>query len=257
MSMAESMGTRPAKIWVAVVLVLLMPGAAYLYAGASLTGALVFAALTSALSLAVPTISTQILPWDGSLVLTLVASLLLLIAMLVAVVVKARSTKPTRTPGSLGQYVSVVGLSALFALMSVGIEYLPGSTTFKTFNVPTESMTPTILPGDRLRVNLQAYTLGLPHRGDLIAFRYPKDPDVTYIKRVAGVPGDTVVTAKGETVSVDEDSIFAIGDNAANSSDSRHYGAIPADHIVGKVEGVMFSLGPTGLRWNRTLLTLR
>lgn len=79
------------------------------------------------------------------------------------------------------------------------------SFVVEPFRIPSGSMMPTLLHGDFILVNKFAYGLrlpsvdkkiieiGKPHRGDVIVFRYPKDPDTDYIKRVIGVPGDVIV----------------------------------------------------------------
>lgn len=72
------------------------------------------------------------------------------------------------------------------------------------FRIPSASMMPTLVPGDFILVNKFKYglrlpvlhtevlDLGAPERGDVVVFRYPKDPSVDYIKRVIGLPGDTI-----------------------------------------------------------------
>jgi signal peptidase I len=117
------------------------------------------------------------------------------------------------------------------------------------------SMEPTLESGEFVIVNKLAYTVGQPRRGDVIVFHFPRDPQQEYIKRVIGLPGDRVVV-KGGRVSVNEqqleedyiaaspayestwdvppDSLFVLGDNRNNSSDSHNWGTVPLDYVVGK-----------------------
>ena len=92
------------------------------------------------------------------------------------------------------------------------------SFIFEPFRIPSGSMMPTLLKGDFIFVQKFAYGLrlpvletkfvdtGSPERGDVIVFRLPRDPSINYIKRIVGLPGDTVVYARhrliinGETV---------------------------------------------------------
>ena len=79
------------------------------------------------------------------------------------------------------------------------------SFLFEPFRIPSGSMMPTLLDGDFIFVNKFAYGLrlpvvnnkiveiGAPQRGDVVVFRLPSDPSVNYIKRVVGLPGDTIV----------------------------------------------------------------
>ncbi len=83
------------------------------------------------------------------------------------------------------------------------------STLAEPYRVPSGSMEPTILPGDFLMVSKAEYELkipftetvvtrmGSPERGDVIVFRYPKDPSVNFVKRLIGLPGDLVEVTDG------------------------------------------------------------
>lgn len=126
--------------------------------------------------------------------------------------------------------------------------------------VESVSMQPTLYAGYFVVVNKIAYMLDNPARGDVIIFHYPPDPDrEPYIKRVIGLPGDTVAVSGGNvyvndipirepyikaapsyegTWPVPEDSIFVLGDNRNSSSDSHSWGVVPLDNVIGKAEVV-------------------
>lgn len=174
------------------------------------------------------------------------------------------------------------------------------SFVVEPFQIPSGSMRPTLEVGDFILVNKFSYGLrlpvlnteivemGKPQRGDVMVFRYPKDPSVNFIKRVVGLPGDHVAyrdkqlyvngkpvpktlveispeTAPGEVqyveqlgehrhdiynnpldpgvfrheqVVVPEGMYFVMGDNRDHSDDSRNWGFMPEENIVGKAFAV-------------------
>jgi signal peptidase I len=67
----------------------------------------------------------------------------------------------------------------------------------KPFRIPTPSMVDTLRPGDRVLVNRFVYHLRRPQRGDIVVFEYPRNRDVMFIKRVIGLPGDTLEARAG------------------------------------------------------------
>ncbi|MBQ3515185.1 MAG: signal peptidase I [Lachnospiraceae bacterium] len=127
-------------------------------------------------------------------------------------------------------------------------------------NVPTTSMESTIMKGDNLIGLRLAYTFSEPERGDVVIFPYPDNPEVTYVKRIIGMPGETVeiydgnvyidgeildeseyltVTTEGECgpFVVPEDSYFMMGDNRNYSLDSRYWENkfVKEEDIIAKV----------------------
>ena len=95
----------------------------------------------------------------------------------------------------------------------IALVFLLRSFLFEPFKIPSGSMVPTLLIGDLILVNKYTYgvrlpiihtkviSLGSPERGDVMVFRFPKDPSVDYIKRVVALPGDTV-TYEGNRISI-------------------------------------------------------
>jgi signal peptidase I len=131
------------------------------------------------------------------------------------------------------------------------------------FVVDGESMHPTFENLDYLIVDELSTTSTAPARGDVIVFRYPGDPSVFYIKRIIGLPGETVSINHGvvtitktdgtsltldralcrgrrrhlyQEVTLDSGEYFVMGDNRPNSSDSRVWGPLAAKEIIGRVD---------------------
>ncbi len=131
------------------------------------------------------------------------------------------------------------------------------------FIVRGASMEPVFHNGEYLIVDQLTYRMEEPERGDVIIMRYPKDPKVFFIKRVIGLPGETVelqgkrvIIRKGPgveplilnesfieesrmrdeygTYTLASDEYFVMGDNRIASSDSRVWGALPREDIVGR-----------------------
>jgi len=143
------------------------------------------------------------------------------------------------------------------------------SFLFNLSVVRGNSMAPGIADGDRILVEPWSYVLDSVDRGDIVVLRYPLDPEVDYIKRVVGLPGDELTIAGGRVwvngqlldepyVShLDEGSYassrvaaghyFVLGDNRPRSSDSREFGLVPAALIRGRVDLRLWPLHRLGL----------
>ncbi len=142
------------------------------------------------------------------------------------------------------------------------------------FVVEGASMYPTFKNGDYLIIDELTYRFSEPERGDVIVFRYPNNPSVFYIKRVIGLPGEsvtidrglvTIVRTDGTRITLDEpyvvtedatysinstlgtDQYFVMGDNRPKSSDSRVWGALPKDDIIGRAYVRIFPLPEAGI----------
>jgi len=136
---------------------------------------------------------------------------------------------------------------------------------FGPYKIPSGSMIPTFMINDKIFVDKLSYRFHPPERGDIIVFKYPRDPKKDFVKRLAGLPGDTLEIRKGillvngkpmteppfgehtyynvedwaygktgQVIRVPEQSYFALGDNSAHSADSRDWGFVPEKNMVGK-----------------------
>ena len=130
------------------------------------------------------------------------------------------------------------------------------------FFVKGASMEPNFHDGEYLIVDELSYRFKNPERGDVVIFKYPRDPSQYYIKRIIGLPGETIEIKGGQiivfnsqnpngeilnersyeiqktyvdlSITLKEQEYFVLGDNRRASSDSRSWGALPEENIIGK-----------------------
>jgi signal peptidase I len=172
---------------------------------------------------------------------------------------------------------------ARFALEVVAVLVVALVTAFlmerfviQAYYIPSGSMEPTLMVGDRVIVSKLSYHLHPIHRGDIVVFDRPAtdnaDPSISHlIKRVIGLPGDTVQGVNGQIfvdgrllrepylpsarypadrfppVRVPPGDIFVMGDNRDNSDDSRVFGPIPEKDVVGRAVLRIWPLTSIGL----------
>lgn len=128
--------------------------------------------------------------------------------------------------------------------------------TVQNYMVEGTSMQPSLNTNQFVLVNKLAYLFHAPERGDVIVFHWPVDTTKDLIKRVIGLPGDTIVITsytvqvdgvvlkepyikaplnpKGERLVVPTNDYFVLGDNRPESDDSRYWGFVPRSYIIGK-----------------------
>jgi len=161
-----------------------------------------------------------------------------------------------------------------FALIAVVIVVPIRLFVAKPFIVSGASMDPTFKTGQYLIVDELTYHFEVPERGQVIIFKYPKDPSQYFIKRIIGLPGETV-SIKGGTVYITKtdgttfelnepyvknvgngadmsvtlpaDQYFVMGDNRPESSDSRYWGLLPKQNIVGRAYVRLLPLNAIGV----------
>ncbi len=157
---------------------------------------------------------------------------------------------PRKRSGCFRFLVDILETLVLSVVLFVGINAVSAR-----IRVDGESMVPTLVNGEYIIISRLSYRLGTPQRGDIIVFHFPRNTQEEYIKRIIGLPGDEVQIKNGQIYingqHLDESYIhqpwdyngswrvpagqlFVLGDNRNNSSDSRDWGTVAMDYVVGK-----------------------
>ncbi len=167
--------------------------------------------------------------------------------------------------GAMKQFFSSVLEIVEITAVAFAAVFLIRSYLVQPFLVSGSSMVPNFSDGDYLLVDELTYRFRAPERGEVVVFRYPKDESVYFIKRIIGLPGEKVVT-KDNKITIFNDShkegfaldekyltgavpvssnaefqvsaggYFVLGDNRTYSFDSRSWGALPKNDVVGLVQ---------------------
>lgn len=167
--------------------------------------------------------------------------------------------------------LSYLASAGLFLLELVKVAVLAGITIafvryflFKPFYVKGASMEPNFYDKEYLIIDELTYRFRIPQRGEVVVFKYPDNPKEYFLKRIIGLPGERIKIAEGritiynkehpegivlsepyisgdypttgEKITVlNESEYFVMGDNRPNSFDSRRFGAVEKDLVVGRV----------------------
>ena len=169
--------------------------------------------------------------------------------------------------------LKAIGLFVTPMVYAVCIALLIRTFVFQGFVIPSGAMKQSILIGDRILVNKYIYTFKEPQRGDIIVFKWPVEPEKSFIKRVVGLPGDTIegrdkiIYINNEPleepyavhtdphvdpkevqlrdnfgpITVPDNAFFVMGDNRDNSFDSRFWGFVDRKDIRGKAFVIYYS----------------
>jgi signal peptidase I len=166
--------------------------------------------------------------------------------------VEPPAIRPDRTP------VSVLAVWVRDLLVALSIAAFIIIFLYQPVKVEGTSMMPSLEDQERIFVNKFVYRLGPIERGDIVVFRYPRDPSTSFIKRVIGIAGDRVRIEDGQVLlndrPIEEDYVpgdyadkrsfpevrvptgtyYVLGDHRNMSKDSRDFGPVPQGAIFGK-----------------------
>jgi signal peptidase I len=185
---------------------------------------------------------------------------------------EAETAAQASAGGPVGRKDRALGSSWVRDLMiSAAISIFIITFLYQPVRVEGTSMLPRLEDHDRLFINKFVYHIEAIHRGDVVVFRYPRDPQKSYIKRVIGLPGDRIWIDRGqvwlngkalqegyvpqkyrdgrsmaETI-VPDGMYFMMGDHRSISSDSREFGPVDRDLIYGKAEFIYWPAKDAGV----------
>jgi len=157
---------------------------------------------------------------------------------------------------------------ASFGLQIAALGILAIAFFMRTPQVSGLSMAPQIDSGEYVLINTVSYRLGHPERGDIVAFRHERSAPSVYLKRIIGLPGDRVTIVRGavfvnatkleepyvrfpdrrsfKEIAVPAGALYVLGDNRANSDDSRFWGFVDEPQVIGKAVAGIWPLGRMG-----------
>jgi signal peptidase I len=211
-----------------------------------------------------PLLSTSVLASSFPVFLSV---LLVVPALFVAVMVHAyrqARVQTTFTPRTYNKWYVYLAICLIngFVLSPV-MKTIVSPLGVRAFKIPSGTMIPTLRIGDHLISDLRVYSSAGPTRGDIVVFRFPKDEKTLFIKRVLGLPGEKIET-RAKSVLINEkplndpwgsfgpredrnrenygpillgpDEYFLMGDNRDNSFDSRMWGPVKRNKIIGRAK---------------------
>jgi signal peptidase I len=257
---SQSIETRErCSPFLAVILSLLATGVGQVYCGRWFRGIALYSVWL--LVFATTALAARLTPGPGILVGLILLPTVSVVVVYVGACVDAwrLAQRPqTRSPqlhSAFYGFLVLLGMSYPFLVLETLRD-----RSYQAYRMVGESMAPTLTDGDRMLVNKSALRRGAlprsPERGAVVAFRSPEDPSLTWVKRVVGLPGDTVQIHGGQvqvnqraiapapaeletgSITVPPHSMYVLGDDLLRSRDSRHFGTVALADLRGVVDYV-------------------
>jgi signal peptidase I len=210
----------------------------------------------------------------------LLVNCIMVLLYLITIIDAIRSAIKARKGRKIEFYNRWSVYTSILIVFCAHIFLVPNEDIVKMFKIPSGSMKPTVEIGDHLMCDRMYYRSHNPQRGDVIIFQNTKDENKDYLKRIVGLPGDTIelrqntLFVNGEAVDepyavyngngnrswsiprnygpyfISENEYFVMGDNRDNSRDSRHFDTVKREKILGKAIFVYFSWDMNISGWN-------
>jgi signal peptidase I len=177
---------------------------------------------------------------------------------------EAAPVQPEVRSGGKSAVLEIIETIVMTVLIFAAVRLL-----VQNFRIEGSSMEPNLHDSEYLIIEKLSYRFGMPQRGDVIVFHYPLNPQRDFIKRIIGLPGESVQIRRSQTLingqpipelygpaeatynwgpeTVPPNQYFVLGDNRNNSSDSHSWGMLPRELIIGRAWLIYWPLSEWGL----------
>ena len=278
---------KPKEPLLAVMLSILLPGLGHIYAKKTQKGVVLFVSIMIAEFLFVTYLFS---PHTRIMIGSVILGIVLVLFGVFIIIDSFLSAKTYNMSNNLtvdskkGKKVIIV-IACLFflfvfnpgqSLIAFPLAMYVRGNIVQSFKVPTATMQPTLMVGDAILVDKAIYHKEEPKRGDVVVFVYPEDPRKNFIKRIVGMPGETLEIkngkvlingipltepamfgnivyfnrgeygAEGKVTTIPKDAYYVLGDNSVKSQDSRYWGFVPRQNLVGKAYKIYFPFSRSG-----------
>jgi signal peptidase I len=264
---------------VALLLSFLTPGLGQIYNGKLIKGVILY--LFGFFLTAVLLFSGLFYNFIGMILCLVVLLLLFLFILLDAFRGDTKLKEITIKPYNKWFLYLIIFLINIFVIQPLAGSWIKNNIV-RAFKIPSSSMKPTLLNGDRLIANMTIYKKEKPNRGDVVVFLYPKDRPQIYVKRIMAVEGDIIEIRNKQiflnglpsddkygihvdnhiipgselprdnlrSIKIPNGCVFLMGDNRDESFDSRFWGPINSKDIIGKAIYIYWS-------WDKEVFRVR
>ncbi|WP_110186202.1 signal peptidase I [Pokkaliibacter plantistimulans] len=256
------MTASPRKPWSAFLLSILTTGVGQIYAGYPLRGMLIL--LAKYVPYVAIGLAGGLSTLSGFIAATVITASIHIIALVDAVLLARKGRTYTLRAFNRGYVYLLAAMMAIAMLCTLTVYRIP-LFGFGHYRISSNAMAPTLSADDQILVDTRATSA---HIGDIIIFRPPQHPDTLYSMRVAATGGDRLAIQNGDvlvngvaqpalTVTADQrqlpqsvtfpeleippGQLFVLGDYRDNSNDSRYWGFVPEENVVGTVTAIFYS----------------
>jgi signal peptidase I len=256
----DTLNDKPRRPWIAALLTIFITGLGHLYSGKPLRGMILF--FIGQFLFIVFAVAVNIITPNVFFVLpAVVVGIAFIVFCVVDVISIAKRKKANYELAKYNRWFVYIGcIFAALLVLNIYKYFVIIPYFIQAYKLPTGAMEPALLIGDHFLVGKLIFKTTEPKRGDIIIFKYPKDPNVDSLKRLIGEPGEKVeiiertVYINGKPlkedyvqyidpgsahqhygpISVPPECYFVLGDNRDNSADSRFWGCVPRENLLGK-----------------------